>query len=124
MVATETEFALESLTFSPDSRTYQARYDRSETDASMAVVSTVAEVLSVDPTEMEQLYYTVDTSSLDELLRGRHVDDDTVSVTFTFAGCEVTVTESEVTVAADEPDADPGDGRQGDSDEYPAFDLR
>ncbi|WP_435074989.1 HalOD1 output domain-containing protein [Halorubrum sp. HHNYT27] len=94
---------LESFTFYSNSETYLARYDQAETPASMAVISTLAEILDVDPTDMDPLFHSVDTESLDALL-GKATDGD-VRVTSTLAGHEVTVTGNSVS-ASRAPDDD------------------
>ncbi|MFW5973894.1 MAG: HalOD1 output domain-containing protein [Natrialbaceae archaeon] len=96
MSAVETGIALDS--FSPsesDSETYLARYDRTETPASMAVVAVISKALGRDPVEMDQLYYAIDAEALDELIDEGDVGA-AVSVTFAYEGYEVTVTAGEV----------------------------
>ena len=105
MSASEIGISLDSLSFRPKSGTYLARYDATETPASLAVVATLAAALDVDPTEMDQLYHSVDCEALDELLVGRVGADTDVRIEFTFEGHAVAVTDTEV-VAARESGAD------------------
>ncbi|MFC6770696.1 HalOD1 output domain-containing protein, partial [Halorubrum pallidum] len=107
MSTRETGIPLDSFSFRPESETYLARYDEAETSASMAVVATVAAVLDTDPTEMDQLYYSIDAEALDELLAGSTAADGDVRVEFTFEGHAVAVTDTEV-IAARASDADNG----------------
>ena len=93
----------ESVTFRPGPETYLARYDQMETPPSMAVIATLAAILDVGPTEMDPLFHSVDTESLDALLQGAIGGD--VRVTFTLAGREVTVTGDSV-IANRAPDGD------------------
>ncbi|MGM0447698.1 MAG: HalOD1 output domain-containing protein [Methanobacteriota archaeon] len=93
--------------------TYRARYDPTETPASMAVVAVVSKALGRDPVEVDQLYYAVHADALNELLGGGDLGSD-LSVTFDYEGYEVTVTADEV--VAVRPTADePADVRGGES---------
>lgn len=94
---------LESFAFRPGSETYLARYDGMETSASTAVVATLAEILDVEPTDMEPLFHSLDVESLDALFE-RATEDD-VRVTSTFAGHEITVT-GDTVIASRAPDDD------------------
>jgi hypothetical protein len=64
------------------------KYDKQSTEPSMAVVGGAANVLDTDPLELDPLFETVDIDALDELLRSA---TGTLHVSFTFAGCEVTM---------------------------------
>lgn len=115
MSAAETGIALESFTSrsTSDSETHLARYDRTETPASMAVVAVVSKALGRDPVEMDQIYYAVDAEALDELLDDESVGD-AVSVTFAYEGHEITVTDDEVTAVRPSPDEET-DAKGGES---------
>lgn len=115
MPAVKTGIRLDSLTSrsDPHAEAYLARYDSTETPASMAVVAIVSEALGRGPAEMEPLYYAVDAEALNELLAGEGVGD-AVSVTFDYEGCEVTVTADEVTAVRATAD-DGTDARSDDS---------
>lgn len=101
---------LESFVFRPGSETYLARYDRMKTSASTAVIATLAEILDVDPTEMDPLFQSIDVESLDALFRGS--TDGDVRVTSTVAGREVTVTDDAV-IANRTLDDDGSTGSEG-----------
>jgi hypothetical protein len=110
MSAAETGICLDSYTSrsEPDSEAYLARYDSTETPASMAVVAVVSRALGRSPVEMEQLFYAVDAEALDELLAGDTVGD-AISVTFAYEGYEVTVTGDEVVAVRPKDDAQDGE---------------
>ena len=97
MSARETGISLESFSFRPESKTYRARYDQNETSASMAVVATLAAALDTDPTEIDQLQYSIDAGALDGLLDGPAATD--ARVEFTFERHAVAVTDTTVTAA-------------------------
>lgn len=101
---------LESLEFDRESGTYRARYDQDATAASMAVIAAMANVLDVDPVELDPLHYTVDTGALDELVRHRDASNGSVDVSFTVEGHEVTVFGNGiVTLSPSEPDRAAGE---------------
>lgn len=58
------------------------------------VIEAVATHVGVEPTELEPLYYTLDTEALDALISGDNGAPE-LHVQFTFAGCQVTVTGDE-----------------------------
>jgi hypothetical protein len=78
-------------------------------NVSAVVVEAVADARGVAPTELEPLHGVVDADALDDLLDARSNDAGaTTTVSFTYAGCEVTITgHSEVVVRPDD-DADAG----------------
>lgn len=59
------------------------------------VIQVVAAARDVDATDLEPLYNVVDPDALDSLLS---CSDDSVEISFEYAGCEVTVTSDAVTV--------------------------
>lgn len=63
-------------------------YDWSTTRPSTAVVETAARALDRDPTDIEQLYDSIDTDGLDTILEST---TGTTSVAFTYAELNVTV---------------------------------
>ena len=115
MPATEAGITLDSFSSCSESgsKTYLARYDRTRTRASMAVVAVVSKVLGRDPVEIDQLHYAVDADALDDLFDDEETGND-VSVTFSYEGHEITVTADEVTAVHRSPDAG-NDGRGGES---------
>lgn len=99
MAVSQTGVDLTSAVYCDDTDTYRTQYDQATTTASMAVVTTVSQVLGTAPTDMAPLQHSVDTGALDALTRGR-TGCGTARTTFAFEGCEVTVSsEGVVTVA-------------------------
>lgn len=71
----------------------------------LAIVESVAWVKGVDARELEPLHYVIDIDTLVELLGGQRRDftrgandPGSLTVTFRYEGCFVTVTPEEVTV--------------------------
>lgn len=90
MKAEQSGITLESSTFSEESGEYTATYDQHVVSPSMALIGAVSDAKDTDPLELNPLFETVDSDMLDGLLRS--AGNDPVQVTFTFAGCEVTMT--------------------------------
>lgn len=87
-----------------------ATYDWSSTAPSTGVVETVATAGDREPTALEPLYASVDPDALDALVRsnGTRPTDGDVTVTFAFAGHEVTVSANgAVVVRPLEPRSEP-----------------
>lgn len=76
-----------------------AHFDWSSDTPTAAVVDTVSRLSNVDPTELDPLYYQVDTDALDELFEGTETVSRDVLVTLRWAGYNVTVS-SDGTVEA------------------------
>ncbi len=83
-------------------REHRDTYDWTATLPSAGVVETVATTTGRDPLALPQLYDSVETDALDSLVRASGCS---LSVTFGFAGCEVTA-ESDGTVTVRPLDAD------------------
>lgn len=64
---------------------------RDQEPLSERIVRTVATVTNTDPIDLPTLYGAVDPDALDTLVDGMAMGE----VTFTYAGCEVTVTDEE-----------------------------
>lgn len=72
----------------------RAQYEWSSTAPSTAVIETVAAAVNREPTNLEPLYESLDSDSLDTLLRSTGCaseDAETVTVSFSFADRQVTV---------------------------------
>lgn len=91
MGSTYDDILLKSLSYCRETETYRAEYDRAEAPASMAVVAAVEDVLDADPMDLDQLYHSVDTDALDELMGRPEESAGTVQVSFSYQGCDVTV---------------------------------
>lgn len=90
MTPTTSGITLNSLEFCEESEAYTATYDTESTEPSMAVVGAVADTLETDPLELDPLFETIESDALDKLLRS--TDDTDVTVSFSYAGCDVTMT--------------------------------
>lgn len=73
--------------YDPDTDVYYAEFDSTETNASTAVVESVAEVRHCDPMDLEPLYHSVDTDALDAIIDG----SEGVSVSLVANGLSVTI---------------------------------
>lgn len=68
----------------------------------MAVIETLAEVMDVDPVELEPLHSAVDPDALDALVRVRTGTDGDVHATFTHEGHGISVySDGVVTITPD-----------------------
>lgn len=82
---------VETVEVHQESATVRTQFDQEKTQASMAVITTLAEVMDADPVELDQLHATVDPDALDALVRVRNRSDGDVHVTFTHEGHAITV---------------------------------
>lgn len=73
------------------------------TDVSSTVVMAVADATDTSPFELPPLYDSIDPDALDELFQssGDGRSRSGIHVTFTMAGCTVTVADGAVTVTVD-----------------------
>lgn len=78
----------------------RAEYDWSSVTPSTGVIETVAIAKNSEPTALEPLYNSVDADALDALLDsdGLHSADGVATVSFAFAGYDVTVQNNGVIV--------------------------
>lgn len=90
MTASLASVELESLEYSRELETYCARYDQDSTSTSIAVVAAMANILGVDPLELDRLYDTVDTDALDKLGRIQETPNGAVDISFAFEGYAIT----------------------------------
>ncbi|WP_202614562.1 HalOD1 output domain-containing protein [Halostella litorea] len=75
----------------------ERRYDSGDGSPSEAVVYAVAEAVNVDPLELDPLHGTVDPDALDALFRN---GDDSTLLSFSYGGCDVSVSGQGRVVAA------------------------
>lgn len=79
--------------FDPTTGTFHAAFDAepgSDVDSAVAaIVKTVATVTNRDATELDPLYWTVDAEALTALVASSRTDP--LEVTFSYEGCQVTV---------------------------------
>lgn len=85
---------------------HRATYDWDATEPSTAVVEAVADATDRDSLALPQLYGAVESDALDSLVR---LSDSSISVSFAFADCDVTVrSDGEVVVQPSSPGDDAG----------------
>ncbi len=89
-----------SIWFDHETGRYRAAFDPTTHSPSMIIVDVMSDILDIAATEMDQLFYSVDTDALDELLPPEKVGP--VQVSFEFSGQSVTVS-SEGWIAVDYP---------------------
>lgn len=89
--------------FDPTTGAYHARFDANrEEDPVVAIVRAVAAVVDRDPIDMPQLYATVHTGALADVLCSSR--EAAVEVTFPYEGCTVTVTSDGLVLVRPPPD--------------------
>lgn len=73
--------------------TVQAEFDWDSVEPSTAVVETISVAANADPSTIKPLYGSIDPDALDELVRSNRTGsaDTATTVSFTFAGHEVTL---------------------------------
>ncbi|MFC7021077.1 MULTISPECIES: HalOD1 output domain-containing protein [Haloarcula] len=78
----------------------RAEYDWSSVTPSTAVIETVAIARNSEPTGFEPMYHSVDTDALNALFGsdGRHAAGGVSTVSFAFAGHDVTVRDTGLVV--------------------------
>lgn len=82
---------IDEVEYLPESETVRAKFDQTETTATMAVIEALAAVRDVDPLELDSLYPTIDPDALDELMSVRHDSTGDVHVSFTLGEETITV---------------------------------
>jgi len=75
----------------------ERRHDPAVGSTSEVVVYAVAEATGIDPLELDPLRGTVDPDALDALFRNA---DDSTLISFSYAGCDVSVSSQGRVVAA------------------------
>ena len=73
------------------SDSFIGRYDWETISPSVAVVETVSEITGRDPLDLPTLNDIVDTDALDVLYTGDETDADSITISFAYAGYDVTV---------------------------------
>jgi len=82
-------------TFENPEGVVERRYD-ADTSTTEAVVYAVAEALDADPLDLEPMHDTVDPDALDALFRDA---DDSTLISFSYAGCDVSISGARRVVA-------------------------
>ena len=82
---------VEAVEYSQDSGTVRTQFDQEKTPASMAVIAALADVMDIDPVELDPLYSTVDPDELDALVRIRIGTNGDTHAAFTHEGHAITV---------------------------------
>lgn len=81
-----------SVRYDLDTNTYQATFDSTNLDPSIAIVQVLASIRETDPASMEPVYETIDPNALDSLIRNRHPSRATGDLVIEFAYLEYSVT--------------------------------
>lgn len=74
----------------PASGTYRARFDPDEVTASMAAVAALAEVMNVDPMELDPLFESINPDALDTLVGLPDSPNGALQVRFSASDHEIT----------------------------------
>ena len=82
---------VEAIEYNVESETVRTQFDQEKTTPSMTVVATLADVMGVDPVELDPLYSTIDPDALDQLVHVHNQTSDDIRVTFTHEGYSITV---------------------------------
>ena len=82
---------VEAVEYQQETGIVRTQFDQEKTPASMAVIATLADVMGVDPVELESLHSTVDPETLDELFRVRSGMNGDIHSTFTHEDHAITV---------------------------------
>ncbi len=82
---------VEAIEYNQGSSTVRTQFDQEKTPPSMAVISTLADVMSVDPVELDPLYSTIDPDALDQFVYVHNRTSGDIHVTFTHEGYSITV---------------------------------
>ena len=82
---------VESVEYYQGSGTVRSQFDQEKTPPSMAVIATLADVMGVDPVELDPLYSTIDPEALDSLVRVRNRTSGDIRVSFTHENHAITV---------------------------------
>ena len=81
--------------YDPETESYYAQYDMGNSEALVTtVVQSVAALTGETPIELDPLYETIDPDALKQVLDKSGSDSskqESVSVTFDFAACEITI---------------------------------
>ncbi|SFC52199.1 hypothetical protein SAMN05444422_109214 [Halobiforma haloterrestris] len=86
--------------------TLSASAEPSTESVSIDIVTAVADARGVDPTELPPLYYAIDPDAIDQLFQSQ-VQNESLRVQFTFAGCNVTISsDGQVTVTPTDADCE------------------
>ncbi|MFC4436887.1 MULTISPECIES: HalOD1 output domain-containing protein [Natrialbaceae] len=82
-----------------DNTVYELNADESP---SMAVVAAVAELTNQSTVVMEPLTETIDADALDKILESNAGNGSSVTVTFNYYGCQITITSHKILIARSE----------------------
>lgn len=82
---------VEAIEYNQESATVRTQFDQEKTSASMTVIATLADVMGVDPVELDPLHATVDPDALDSLVRVHNRTCGDIHVTFSHESHAITV---------------------------------
>jgi len=82
---------VEAVEYNQGSATVRTQFDPKKTPPSMAVVATLADVMGVDPAELDPLYSAIDPDALDQFVHVHNRTRGDIHVTFTHENHSITV---------------------------------
>ena len=86
--ATPPEIEIDVVEHGPNGPVYDVSYDRTH-QPTLVVVTALATIEEVEPTELQPLHDAIDADALDRLLEGAWRRPSPVTVSFTFEGYHV-----------------------------------
>ncbi|ELY94612.1 hypothetical protein C483_02735 [Natrialba hulunbeirensis JCM 10989] len=91
MDTTVSGVGVEAVEYCQECESVRTQFDQERTPASMASIATLADLLGVDPVELDPLHSTVDPDKVDAFVRARNRTDGDSHITFTHEGHAITV---------------------------------
>ena len=82
---------VDAIEYNRESATVRTQFDQEKTPPSMAVIATLADVMGVDPVEIDPLHSAIDPDALDSLVRVRNRTSGDIHVSFTHENHAITV---------------------------------
>jgi hypothetical protein len=82
---------VEAVEYHQETGIVRTQFDQEKTPASTAVIATLADVMDVDPVELDPLHSTVDPEALDALVCVRNKTDGEIHFTLTHEDHTITV---------------------------------
>ena len=82
---------VEAVEYKQGSATVRTQFDQEKTPPSIAVVATLADVMGVDPAELDPLYSAIDPDALDQFVHVHNRTRGDIHVTFTHENHSITV---------------------------------
>ena len=105
-VQSTVDHASAAVEYDEANETYRSKFDTQACPPSEAVIDTVAAATGCDFKDLPSLYFVIDPEALDNLFTPTSVENasQSVCVTFTYEGQQVTVDGEGVTVISESPE--------------------